>query len=204
MCIFASNILHMTQFSESYWTELYKKNEAAWDAGSITTPLKTYVDQLKDKNIKILIPGAGNGHEAEYLFVNGFKNVFVLDISNAPIENIKKRLPAFPPNQLITGDFFKHEETYDLIMEQTFFCALDRDLQKKYAAQMQSLLKTGGRLAGVLFIDPLDNTIPPFALPKQDYIHLFQPYFKIRTLEPCYNSIKPRQGRELFMILEKP
>lgn len=193
----------MTQFSESYWTDLYKKNEAAWDAGSITTPLKTYVDQLTDKSIKILIPGAGNGHEAEYLFTNGFKNVFVLDISDVPIENIRKRVPAFPPDQLITGDFFKHTETYDLIIEQTFFCALDRSLQKKYAQKMQDLLKRGGSLVGVLFIDPLNNVEPPFALPKEEYQHLFQPYFKIQTLETCYNSIKPRQGRELFTILKK-
>lgn len=193
----------MNQFSESYWTDRYKNNEAAWDAGSITAPLKTYVDQLTDKQIKILIPGAGNAHEAEYLFANGFKNVFVLDISEEPIANIKKRVPDFPVNQLITGDFFKHEGTYDLILEQTFFCALDPSLQKEYAPQMHQLLKPGGRLVGVLFTAPLDTTIPPFALPKEEYVKLFQPYFKIQTLEPCYNSIKPRQGRELFAILEK-
>lgn len=193
----------MTQFSSSYWTERYKNNDAAWDAGSITAPIKEYVDQLTDKSIKILIPGAGNGHEAEYLFAKGFKNVFVLDISEAPIENIKKRLPEFPASQLITGDFFEHDETYDLILEQTFLCALDPSLQKKYAPQMHQLLKSGGRLVGVLFTEPLHATTPPFALPKQEYIKLFQPYFNIQTLETCYNSIKPRQGRELFMVLQK-
>jgi|SRR4051812_1645809 len=193
----------MNQFSESYWTDRYEKNEAVWDTGSITAPIKEYVDQLKNKELKILIPGAGNGHEAEYIFINGFKNTFVLDISAAPIENIKKRVPAFPSNQLITGDFFKHDQTYDLIIEQTFFCALDPDLQKKYVLQMHKLLKPGAKLIGVLFIAPLHATVPPFALPKEEYVDLFQPYFNIQTLEPCYNSIKPRVGRELFMILQK-
>ena len=193
----------MNQFSESYWTDRYRKNEATWDAGSITAPLKEYIDQLTDKSIKMLIPGAGNGHEAEYLVNKGFKNVFVIDISPEPIQNMKKRLPAFPPEQLITGDFFKHAETYDLIIEQTFFCALDPSLQPAYVLQMKKLLKPGAKLVGVLFIDPLTNTAPPFALPKEAYVQLFQPHFKIQKLEVCYNSIKPRQGRELFMILQK-
>jgi thiopurine S-methyltransferase len=193
----------MNQFSETYWTERYRQNEASWDAGAITTPLKTYIDQLPDKNVKMLIPGAGNGHEAEYLFRNGFKNVSVIDISPEPIQNIQKRLPEFPSSQLITGDFFKHNGSYELILEQTFFCALDPSLQTDYAPQMNKLLKPGGKLAGLLFTDPLNNTTPPFALTKEAYIQLFQPYFKIHTLETCYNSIKPRQGRELFMILQK-
>jgi thiopurine S-methyltransferase len=193
----------MNQFSESFWTERYQTNEATWDAGSITTPLKVFVDQLTDKNIRILIPGAGNGHEAEYLFNNGFKNVFVIDISPEPINNIKKRLPAFPEAHLITGDFFAHEAQYDLIIEQTFFCALDPSLQAAYAPQMQKLLKPGGKLIGVLFIDPLHSKLPPFAVTKEEYITLFQPYLQLQKLETCYNSIKPRQNRELFIIAEK-
>lgn len=30
-------------------------------------PLKVYFDQLTNKDLKILIPGGGNSHEAEYL-----------------------------------------------------------------------------------------------------------------------------------------
>lgn len=193
----------MNQFSESFWTGRYKTNETQWDAGSITPPIKAVVDQLTDKNLKILIPGAGNGHEAEYLFNQGFKNVYVIDISPEPINNIKRRLPAFPEAQLITGDFFAHEGQYDLILEQTFFCALDPSLQAAYAPQMQKLLKPGGQLMGVLFIDPLHSKEPPFAIPKEEYLRLFQPHLQVLKLETCYNSIKPRQNRELFIIAEK-
>lgn len=193
----------MNPFSESYWTNRYQQDQATWDAGSITEPLKTYIDQLKDKNAKILVPGAGNAHEAEYLFKAGFSNVFVIDISPEPIANFKKRVPDFPQEQLITGDFFEHAQRYDLILEQTFFCALDPSLQTAYVKQMHQLLKPGGKLVGVLFTDPLHTTSPPFALEKKNYEELFRPYFILKTLETCYNSIKPRMGRELFMILQK-
>jgi thiopurine S-methyltransferase len=193
----------MNQFNESYWTNRYLQNQAPWDAGSITSPLKEYVDQLNDKTLRILIPGAGNGHEAEYLFIQGFKNVFVIDISPEPIVNFKKRVPAFPQEQLILGDFFEHHTEYDLILEQTFFCALDPSLRSAYVKKMHQLLTPRGKLVGVLFTDPLNATQPPFGLEKENYEHLFLPYFNVKTLETCYNSIKPRLGRELFMILQK-
>ena len=37
---------------------------------------------------------------------------------------------------------------------------------------------------------------------KKEYQNLFTPYFELRTLEACYNSIKPRQGNELFLSLK--
>lgn len=193
----------MNQFTEHYWTNRYLNNEATWDAGSITPPLKEFIDQLHSKDCKILIPGAGNGHEAEYLHKEGFDNVFVIDISPQPIENIKKRIPTFPSRHLITGDFFEHQDIYDIILEQTFFCALDPSMETKYVSHMSELLHPEGLLAGVVFTDPLNTTTPPFGRTKEEYTRLFKPYFKIHKLNRCYNSIKPRQGRELFMILEK-
>ena len=63
------------------------------------------------------------------LLSNGFKNVFVVDISPFAIANIKKRVPNFPSNQLFNIDFFKLTGTFDLIVEQTFFCAIDKNLR---------------------------------------------------------------------------
>ena len=56
------------KLNSDYWENRYKTNEISWDAGTITTPLKEYIDQIEDKSIKILIPGAGNSYEFEYLF----------------------------------------------------------------------------------------------------------------------------------------
>ena len=36
-----------------------------------------------------------------------------------------------------------------------------------------------------------------------EYIQLFYAKFEITVFEKCYNSIKPRQGREFFFIFEK-
>lgn len=189
----------MTQLDKEYWTQRYQTDNAGWDAGGITTPLKEYIDQLVDKDIAILIPGAGNAWEAEYLFNAGFTNVTVIDLSEEPLANLKKRLPGFPLNNLICVDFFDHTGQYDLIIEQTFFCALDPTLRSRYAVKMHELIKPGGKLAGVLFNETLKNEGPPFGGNKEEYNTYFAPYFEFKTFEACYNSIKPRANRELFI-----
>lgn len=191
------------KLNSDYWENRYKTNEISWDAGTITTPLKEYIDQIEDKSIKILIPGAGNSYEFEYLINNGFQNVYVLDFAQSPLDNIKDRVSNCNENQLIKSDFFEHNETYDLILEQTFFCAIDPSLRGDYVAKMKSLLNSNGTIAGLLFQFPLTDVGPPFGGSKSEYLMLFQNDFKVKTLETAYNSIKPRQGNELFFIFTK-
>lgn len=189
--------------SKEFWDNKYQLNKTGWDIGYVSTPLKEYFKQLTNTDLAILIPGAGNSYEAEYLYNKGFKNIDVLDISNQPLENIKKRLPYFPKNQLIHQDFFNHNKQYDLIVEQTFFCALHPSLRKFYATKMYSLLKPKGKLAGLLFNFELTADGPPFGGDLSEYLALFSSIFEINKLETCYNSIEPREGKELFFIFEK-
>lgn len=193
----------MEELSARYWDNRYLNNDSTWDLGAVSPPLKAYIDQLKDKSLTILIPGAGNAYEAEYLNAQGFENMYVLDISTVIFDNIRERAPSFPENRLIQEDFFAHHGQYDLILEQTFFCALDPVYRKSYVSKMHTLLKPGGRLVGLLFNDPLNTDRPPFGGSMEEYEALFFPAFQKRVFEPCYNSVKPRAGRELFMILEK-
>lgn len=188
--------------NKNYWNNRYINNEDSWDAGSITTPLKEYIDQLTNKNLKILIPGAGNGHEFDYLITNGFKNVFVVDIAPTPLERIRAKHPELA-HQILEEDFFEHQNQYDLILEQTFFCALNPELRKNYVKKMHELIKPKGKLSGLLFQFPLTEVGPPFGASIKEYNELFMPYFNFKTFETANNSIKPRSGRELFIIFEK-
>jgi thiopurine S-methyltransferase len=191
------------KFDKSYWDLKYKENKTGWDIGNISTPLKEYIDQLKNKKLRILIPGAGNGYEVEYLHHLGFKNVSVLDISEKPLENQKQRIPSFPKENLIHTNFFEHNESYDLILEQTFFCALDPTIRSKYVDKMYDLLAEKGKLVGLLFNFKFTDEGPPFGGNIIEYIQLFYGKFDLKVLEKCYNSIKPRNGHELFFIFTK-
>lgn len=185
--------------AKKYWKKRYINNQTGWDIGYISTPLRTYFETLKNKDISILIPGAGNSYEAEYLFSRGFKNVFVLDIANEPLKNFKLRLPNFPKTQLINDDFFCHAGNYDLIIEQTFFCAIHPSLRVNYVNKMADLLKPDGKLVGLLFNTQLHNDHPPYGGSKSEYNTLFSTKFNLDIIETAYNSIKPREGKELFI-----
>ncbi|NNL00813.1 MAG: methyltransferase domain-containing protein [Eudoraea sp.] len=190
--------------NKDYWEERYAVNNLGWDIGEVSTPLKEYIDQLEDKNLKILIPGAGNGYEAIYLRMSGFTNVYVLDLARQPLEKIKVEIPEIEDKHLINGDFFDLDlKDFDLILEQTFFCALNPKLRANYVQKMLQLLKQGGKLAGLFFDFPLTPSGPPFGGSAEEYRALFDPFFKIKVLERANNSISPRKGKELFFIFEK-
>ncbi|MCH4823442.1 TPMT family class I SAM-dependent methyltransferase [Gramella lutea] len=189
--------------NEDFWSRRYKEKNTGWDIGSISTPLKNYIDQLRDKNLRILIPGAGNSYEAEYLFENGYRNISVCDIAKEPLRNLKSRVPLFPENQLLQKDFFELENEFDLILEQTFFCAIPVEKRPDYAKKVFELLSENGTISGLFFDFELKPNGPPYGGSKEEYLTYFSPYFKIDIFERCYNSIPPRQGNELFFKFRK-
>ncbi|WP_027000634.1 methyltransferase domain-containing protein [Eisenibacter elegans] len=184
-----------------FWQARYEQSQIGWDIGAPSTPLKAYIDQLEDKNLRILLPGAGNAYEAAYLWQQGFRQVVVLDWAEAPLQAFAAQHPDFPKEQLIQADFFAHQGEYDLILEQTFFCALDPKLRAEYAAKMAQLLAPKGRLAGVWFHQVFENNQhPPFGGSAEDYIPLFEPYLQRKHSALCHNSIPPRAGTEWFFV----
>jgi SAM-dependent methyltransferase len=191
------------ELNKKNWNSRYDTKETGWDIGFVSPPLKEYIDQITDLNIKILIPGCGNAYEAEYLFNKGFKNIFIVDYSQIAISNLIKRIPDFPIFNAVCDDFFNISGQYDLILEQTFFCAIDPKLRNNYAKQISSLLKENGKLVGLFFSVPMFSDHPPFGGSKEEYIECFSKLFSINTIEKCYNSIKSRNNKELFFIFNK-
>lgn len=190
----------MKQLGENYWSSLYENNDTGWDAKQITPPLKEYIDQLTDKNLSILIPGCGNSHEAAYLLQQGFTNITLIDISSVLCTRLEQlfQLNLNKEIKIVCANFFELEGQFDLILEQTFFCALDPSLRESYVGKMHQLLKPGGKLVGVLFNRSFEDN-PPFGGDATEYRQLFEPFFEIVIMETCYNSIDKRKGAELFI-----
>lgn len=192
---------------KEYWSQRYREENTGWDIGEPSPPLKTYIDQLTDKDIKILIPGAGNAYEAEYLFQKGFHNVDVLDISREPLRAFAKKNSSFPKQQLIEGNFFDFEGQYDLIVEQTFFCSFPPhpETRHSYANKIYDLLKPKGKLVGLWFDIPLTGDMEkrPFGGSMEEYLQYLEPHFEVLTFGECYNSVASREGKELFGIFRR-
>ena len=188
--------------SSSYWDERYQEDNTPWDMKAPSPPLKNYIDTIENKNAAILIPGCGNAYEAGYLLEKGFTNVSVVDLSNTVTDVIKKKYEG-SVLKVITGNFFDLKGNYDLILEQTFFCAIDPSLREAYVDKCYQLLKPGGKIAGVFFHNKMVEVEPPYVASKEEYIEFFKDKFYLNKLEPCINSVSPRMGNELSFEFEK-
>lgn len=188
--------------NKHFWDQRWKDKNTGWDLNQVSPPIKEYSASIKDKSIAILIPGCGNAHEAEYLLKSHFAKVSVIDISPTLVAALKKKFVG-KPIKIILGDFFEHKGKYDLILEQTFFCAINPETRKQYVEKCFQLLKPHGKIAGVLFGKTFEKEGPPHGGSSAEYKKLFSKRFKLNRLEVCQNSIEPRQGSELFIEFEK-
>ena len=188
---------------QDYWDAQYQAKNMGWDLGEVSPPIRDYIDDLSDKNIPILIPGCGNAYEAEFLVASGFTNINLIDIAPNAVDKLKEKFAYKPQVRLFCGDFFEHEGSYDLIIEQTFFCAIPPVRRKDYAQKMASLLNENGKIIGLLFDKTFENQGPPFGGSLSEYKVIFEPYFTIKTMDKCYNSILPRANSEVFINLIK-
>lgn len=188
---------------QNFWNSLWEKSETGWDIGYASPAIAEYMKQYANKNAAILIPGCGNAYEAAYLLKEGFINITLIDFAPKAVSLLKEKFAHTTQVKILCEDFFQHRGKYDLIIEQTFFCANLPERRKEYAEKTASLLNDNGKLVGLLFNTDFDKPGPPFGGSYQEYKSIFNPFFIIKTMEPCTNSIAPRAGKELFIILVK-
>jgi thiopurine S-methyltransferase len=189
--------------SALYWEQRYQQNDAPWDMGIPSPPFVQYLASYADTAHKILIPGGGKGHELAWMMQQGFTSVYLLDWSPASCAAVSTLYSDIPAAHIVCEDFFAHTGAYDLILEQTFFCALPPNMRADYVRHMHQLLKPGGKLAGVWFQFPLTEEGPPFGGSAEEYRALFSEGFDIVKMETCLHSHPARAGKELWIEMIK-
>ena len=190
-----------------YWDKKYILNESKWDIGK---PTPIFVDWFqKNKKIKkILVPGAGRGHDAFFLASRGH-DVYALDFSQEAVTYMKKKANNHNINiNILNNDIFdvkKYYGHFDMILEYTFFCAILPSLRIEYIKTAFNLLKNNGSFLGILFPlnKPLDEEGPPFGVPLSRTLNMFLEYFKIIDCYESPLSVKPRSGNERFIHMRK-
>lgn len=183
---------------QGYWNDRWINKETGWDVGYPSPAITTFFDGLADKSVSVLIPGCGNAYEAAHLVKAGFSNITLIDLAPQAVKNLEEKFAGCKEVNIVCGNFFQHEGMYDLIIEQTFFCAIDPSLRTAYVEKCYQLLRNGGSVAGLLFDKTFEKQGPPFGGSEDEYRKLFSPRFHMK-MSPCYNSIEPRKGTELFI-----
>jgi len=187
---------------QQFWDAQYQANQTGWDLGKASPPLVNLIDSLANKALRILIPGAGNAYEAAYLLHKGFTNVTIVDIAPTVVEKLQALYAGNSNIKIVLDDFFNHNGKYDLIIEQTFFCALPPTMRQKYVWKMHQLLNESGVLSGLLFNRTFEVS-PPFGGNQIEYEQLFNVAFNFNDVKVADNSVAPRAGFELFFNFSK-
>ncbi|HZR47644.1 MAG TPA: methyltransferase domain-containing protein [Candidatus Manganitrophaceae bacterium] len=191
----------------AFWARLYQSGETGWDQGG---PSPGLVDFLNGKNYvlpgRILVPGAGRGHDARALARAGFGVTGIDAVASAVEQAVQlARAEKLEQIEFVQADFFDLPSSlrgpYDWIFEHTFFCAIDPALRDRYVEIAADLLKPSGRLLGVFFnIQPESG--PPFGTTRRELIDRFTPYFNLLE-EAVPRSLPNREGKELLMLWQR-
>ncbi len=192
-----------------FWEEIYEGGRAGWDLGGPTPVFKRLLDSGEFPPGRVIVLGAGRGHDALEFARHGFQ-VTAVDFADEPIRAMRVALEANPglDMEILQQDLFQLpydlDGTFDYVLEYTCYCAIDPHRRPEYANLVTRLLKPGGLYIDLAF--PLDEHPggPPFAVSVEEIWRLFfQRGFKPLRREPPSDSVKPRQGREELLIFQK-
>jgi SAM-dependent methyltransferase len=197
----------------AFWAELYRTGDTGWDQGG---PSPGLVDFLKDpvgahgraplRPGRALVPGCGHGHDARALAAAGFE-VIGLDVVKKAVEEAARMADAEGSKNIRfeQADFLnlpaRLRGPYDLIFENTFFCAIDPAHRDRYVESAASLLKAGRFLLGV-FYNIRPETGPPFGATRDELLDRFGRRFTL-ILDRVPRSIPRREGKELLMLWQR-
>jgi len=190
-----------------FWNQKYINNDDQWDIGSPTPIFIDWSKTLSNRK-KILIPGSGRGHDALYL---GQKNhdVYAIDFSCEAIKYLKLKSKKLNIKvNAICEDFFNLSNYYgtmDIILEYTFFCAINPKLRMEYIHETLKLLKDNGLFVGIFL--PLDKHLseggPPYGVNLDQTMDCFSEYYDIIECKKSELTIEPRFNNEVFTIMRK-
>ena len=193
-------------YTQEDWKRHYDEDDLGWDLGQVAPP---FVNLLESKAIfpgKTLVPGCGRGHEVIFLAENGFE-VTAVDFSLGAINYLKSTVQERKLKcEILHMSFFEidavHNGTFDVVIEQTFFCAISPEQRTSYVSTVARALKQGGMLAG-LFYHTGEEGGPPFNTTREDIVKHFSDSFEIRQLITAEDSAERRKNKEWLVILVK-
>ena len=198
--------MNETEYSQKDWQSHYESNDLGWDLGQVAPP---FVKLWQDKKLplgKVLGPGCGRGHEVMFLAEKGCE-VTAVDFSQGAVTYLKNTLKEKSLDcRVLHEDFFclddSHDGIYDLVLEQTFFCAIAPRQRKDYIQKVSRVLKPEGMLVG-LFYHTNKEGGPPYNTTYEDIEINFSKYFQIKQLEKTLLSAEQRKNKEWLGCFKK-
>jgi methyl halide transferase len=190
-----------------FWEELYRAGDSPWDLGE---PAPSFVRFATGEEAPqpgdLIVLGCGRGHDAVFFAGLGYE-VTAVDFAPSALEDAR-RLAERSGVQVdfVQADMFalpqEFSGRFDSVVEHTCFAAIPPQRRPGYVEVVHGLLRPGGLYIAVLFAHGRTGG-PPFTTDIDEVRTMFGPRFRIERLEVAQESVKARQGKELFALMRR-
>jgi SAM-dependent methyltransferase len=148
------------------WNARYVEGRTGWDLGGPPPALMRVIRSLAGTSaLRVLVPGAGRGHDA-LAWAEAGHHVTAVDFAPLAVAAAREAASARDlPLAVREADILALPGdlagAFDLVWEQTCFCAIHPDRRPDYARAMEGCLTAGGQLVGLFWAHSREGG-PPF------------------------------------------
>lgn len=190
------------------WEADYQRGTAGWDLRGPTPVFKRLASSGQLEPGRMIVLGAGRGHDAREFARRGF-HVTAVDFSPYAVREMQRLAEPGAPVEVSQADIFAlppaFDGVFDYVLEYTCFCAIDPPRRPAYVDLVARLLRPGGTHIHLAF--PLDDRAggPPFAVSRSELFAFFGARgFTLLRRETPADSVPQRRGLEELLIFQAP
>jgi SAM-dependent methyltransferase len=192
----------------AFWEEVYQGGRAGWDLGGPTPAFRRLLAGGEFAPGRLIVLGAGRGHDAREFARHGFR-VTAVDFAAEAVRGMRALADPAAPVDVLQADIFHLppglDRAFDYVLEYTCFCAIHPARRPEYADLVTRLLRPGGTYIALAF--PIGHHAggPPFAVRVDEILTLFGARgFAVARRETPPDSVPQRRGREELLVLRAP
>lgn len=199
--------LHTTNIEKpQYWADVYKtETNPGWNLNEPAEAFKDMLQRVKLPKSRILVLGAGEGHDAA-LFAQAGHVVTAVDFSKEGIKRGKEKYGHLANLHFEEANIFhlpqQWNHSFDVVIEHTCYCAIPPDQRNELVRLWRRMLHEEGQLMAV-FYTMEKRSGPPYGTTEWEVRKRLQDYFHFLFWGRWRQSIERRQGKELFVLAKK-
>lgn len=197
----------MNENSAHFWEEKYTDQMTPWDLGRATPVFERLVKSGRFPPGKLIVLGAGRGHDARLFARHGF-DVTAVDFAAEAVNYMRQNNEANHPVTVIQADIFElpdgFSSQFDYILEYTCYCAINPARRDEYARLAFHLLKPDGLWIALAFPIGSRSGGPPYVIqPDQVVARMAQHGFVLLHRETPPDSAEGREGIEELLVMRR-